>query len=141
MAKNPKDLILPPCNSVIYLMTPPIFHQPLPILPPRGISALSRMAIFAAAVLSCLSISVSVHAQDDSPQNKQKTAKRPSGQAVEVRPASGVRVEQNIVYLSPDRKEKMDIYLPADAKPGDTFPCIVDIHGGGFTGGDKSDRR
>ncbi|MCX7013805.1 MAG: alpha/beta hydrolase [Candidatus Sumerlaeota bacterium] len=58
-----------------------------------------------------------------------------------VRAASGVRVEADIAYLGPDRKEKMDIYIPADAKEGDAYPCIVDIHGGGFMGGDKSDTR
>ena len=32
-----------------------------------------------------------------------------------------------------------DLYVPADPAPDQTFPLILLIHGGGFTGGDKGD--
>lgn len=35
----------------------------------------------------------------------------------------------------------LDIYAPADAAPGDRRPVLFYIHGGGFTGGDKSNER
>ena len=50
----------------------------------------------------------------------------------------GVRLERDVAFLAPERSEKMDIYLPAAAKSGDRFPCLVFIHGGGFTMGDKA---
>lgn len=48
-----------------------------------------------------------------------------------------VRVELNVDYLGPNRKEQADLYLPATAGPGERFPAVVIIHGGGWTGGDK----
>ncbi|HEV7301564.1 MAG TPA: alpha/beta hydrolase [Tepidisphaeraceae bacterium] len=48
---------------------------------------------------------------------------------------------RDIPYLGPDRKEKMDLYLPAAAVEGQKRPAIVIIHGGGYTGGSKSSRR
>lgn len=55
--------------------------------------------------------------------------------------AGDVRVIGNVAYLGADRKEKMDLYLPGNAKRGKTFPAIVIIHGGGWFGGDKAARR
>jgi acetyl esterase/lipase len=52
---------------------------------------------------------------------------------------AGVRVEKDVPYLSPDRAEKADLYLPADA--GKKRPAVVIIHGGGWTGGDKGAKR
>lgn len=46
-----------------------------------------------------------------------------------------VRVEKNIDYLGPDRKEKADLYLPKE--DGRKHPGIVIIHGGGWAGGVK----
>jgi len=74
-------------------------------------------------------------AKSQSKERKKKTEPRP------VRAAAGVRVETDVAYLGPERKEKLDIYLPAGAKQGESLPCVVDIHGGGFLGGDKSDTR
>lgn len=39
-----------------------------------------------------------------------------------VQAAPGVRVETEVAYLGPERKEKLDIYMPADAKAGDVQP-------------------
>jgi acetyl esterase/lipase len=58
-----------------------------------------------------------------------------------VRAADPVRVERDVVYLAPDRLEKGDLYLPATAAPGQRFPAVVIIHGGGWTGGDKGATR
>lgn len=50
-----------------------------------------------------------------------------------------IREQKDIPYLGPDRKEKMDAYLPPD-----TFPrpraAVIYIHGGGWSGGSKGDR-
>lgn len=48
-----------------------------------------------------------------------------------------VRVEMDVDYLGPNRKEKADLYLPAAAGPKERFPAVVIIHGGGWSGGDK----
>lgn len=53
-------------------------------------------------------------------------------------PADLVKVERDIAYLPDDRTEKADLYQPAKAKPGEKFPGVVIIHGGGWVGGDKS---
>ncbi len=50
-------------------------------------------------------------------------------------------VEMNIDFLEAGRKEKLDMYYPANAKKGERFPGIVIIHGGGWTGGDKYRKR
>lgn len=51
--------------------------------------------------------------------------------------ADGVRTEHDIDFLGAGRSEKADLYLPAEAKPGQRFPAVVIIHGGGWSGGDK----
>lgn len=56
-------------------------------------------------------------------------------------PAGDVRVEGNVAYLGPDRREKMDLYLPGNARAGKRFPAVVIIHGGGWVAGDKAARR
>jgi len=58
-----------------------------------------------------------------------------------VRAADPVRIERDVVYLALDRLEKGDLYLPATAAPGQRFPAVVIIHGGGWTGGDKGAAR
>lgn len=50
-----------------------------------------------------------------------------------------VRVEKNIDYLGPDRKEKADLYLPKEN--GKKHPGIVIIHGGGWVSGIKDATR
>ncbi|RBP44238.1 acetyl esterase/lipase [Roseimicrobium gellanilyticum] len=50
-----------------------------------------------------------------------------------------VRVEKNIDYLGPDRKEKADLYLPKE--DGKKHPAVVIIHGGGWAGGIKDATR
>lgn len=47
-----------------------------------------------------------------------------------------VKLIQDLAYLGPDRKEKLDLYLPTDQR-GPKRPGIVIIHGGGWRGGDK----
>jgi len=53
----------------------------------------------------------------------------------------GVTVEKDVDYLGPDRKEKMDLYLPAGEAPPKGFPAVLMIHGGGWSGGDKGAAR
>ncbi len=52
--------------------------------------------------------------------------------------ADDVRIEKDVAYLGPDRQEKGDLYLPTTVAPGQRFPAVVIVHGGGWTGGDKS---
>lgn len=51
------------------------------------------------------------------------------------------RVTLDVTYLAPDRKEKLDLYLPAPPAVGKLSPAVVWIHGGGWTGGTKSEAR
>ena len=51
--------------------------------------------------------------------------------------ADDIRTEHDVDYLGGGRKEKADLYLPANPKPGQKFPAVLIIHGGGWSGGDK----
>lgn len=51
-----------------------------------------------------------------------------------------VRVEKDVPYLGGDRQEKMDLYLPGSSGK-ETFPAILVIHGGGWTGGSRAANR
>jgi acetyl esterase/lipase len=53
----------------------------------------------------------------------------------------GVTIERDVAYLTPDRKEKLDLYLPANRDRAMRSPAIVIIHGGGWVGGDKASER
>lgn len=52
-----------------------------------------------------------------------------------------IRVERDVAYLPPDRKQKADLYFPRDTVQGARLPAVVIIHGGGFNDGDKDRRR
>lgn len=51
--------------------------------------------------------------------------------------ADTIRLEHDVDYLGTGRKEKADLYLPANLQPGQRFPAVVIIHGGGWSGGEK----
>ncbi|MFM8336646.1 MAG: alpha/beta hydrolase, partial [Opitutaceae bacterium] len=53
----------------------------------------------------------------------------------------GFRVERDVAFLTPDRAEKLDLYLPDGPAPGGGRPAFVWIHGGGWTGGTKREAR
>jgi len=56
--------------------------------------------------------------------------------------AAQSKVLTDVAFLSPDRQEKMDVYLPATAKAGAPLaPAVVWIHGGGWKGGTKAEAR
>lgn len=50
-----------------------------------------------------------------------------------------VRIEKDITYLPAERKEKADLYLPAE--DGRKHPAVLIIHGGGWAGGKKDAAR
>lgn len=54
---------------------------------------------------------------------------------------AGVEVRKDVVFLSADREEKLDVYLPPGWSPDDRRPALVWIHGGGWFGGSKENRR
>ncbi len=54
---------------------------------------------------------------------------------------TGVRCDRDLAYLGENRKDKLDLYLPATVKDGDKLPAVVIIHGGGWFGGDKGRAR
>lgn len=54
--------------------------------------------------------------------------------------ANEVRIEKDLAYLAPERKEKADLYQPPVGTAG-KYPGIVIIHGGGWTGGVKDAAR
>ena len=48
---------------------------------------------------------------------------------------AAVTVRRNIDYLGNGREERADLYLPKDEPgTGKTFPAVLIIHGGGWTG-------
>lgn len=51
--------------------------------------------------------------------------------------ADEIRTEHDVDFLGGDRKEKADLYLPANPQPGQKFPAVVIIHGGGWAAGQK----
>ncbi len=49
-------------------------------------------------------------------------------------PDEGYRVERDVPY-GPDERQRLDLYIPADARP--RAPLVVFFHGGGWTSGSK----
>ncbi len=58
-----------------------------------------------------------------------------------VEPAAAPQVLADITYLAPERPEKLDIYLPVAPAGGKRSPGFVWIHGGGWSGGVKTENR
>jgi acetyl esterase/lipase len=54
---------------------------------------------------------------------------------------AGPRVVADVPYLASGRKEKLDLYLPSTPPAGKLSPAVVWIHGGGWTGGVKTEGR
>ena len=52
-----------------------------------------------------------------------------------------VEVRGDISFLTPDRLEKLDLYLPKNRKAGEKSPAVLLIHGGGWKEGDKRQAR
>lgn len=71
------------------------------------------------------------------PSTNALAADAPTPRALPAAP-EGVVIEQNVSYLAPDRVEKLDLYYPANRPKKARLPAIVIIHGGGWSGGEKS---
>lgn len=52
-----------------------------------------------------------------------------------------VTVRADVAYLTSERAERLDLYFPPDHAAGAHGPAVVWIHGGGWTGGKKSNAR
>ncbi|MBQ9337479.1 MAG: alpha/beta hydrolase [Lentisphaeria bacterium] len=52
-----------------------------------------------------------------------------------------VGIKENLKFLDEGRPERMDLYYPADPQPGEKFPGIVIIHGGGWVSGIRNAAR
>ncbi len=53
--------------------------------------------------------------------------------------ADWLTVRRDLAYRagSTDPKHTLDVYLPASVRPGQRWPVVVFVHGGGWTSGDK----
>lgn len=116
---------------------------------PRQPLALGLLTSFAAIAVVAVS-RPSARAADDAPAAKKPAGKaaaadaaedeKPKGKKARVIP-EGVTIEHNVTYLQPERKEKLDLYLPTDRAKGVKSPAILMIHGGGWVAGDKDAAR
>jgi acetyl esterase/lipase len=72
-----------------------------------------------------------------------KTEERPTASQPSALPPvpEGVLLQRDVAYLAADRKEMLDLYLPANRSGAARSPAVVIIHGGGWTGGTKSANR
>ena len=77
---------------------------------------------------------------DDEQEAGASETKKPKKERVVEFP-SDVRVERNVAYLPPDRKQQADLYFPKSIAAGTRLPAVVVIHGGGFNDGDKDRHR
>lgn len=57
-----------------------------------------------------------------------------------LRAENGIVLKSDIAFLGADRGEKLDAYLPSAEFPRPR-PAVIFIHGGGWSGGSKSDAR
>ncbi len=64
----------------------------------------------------------------------------PKNQFETIPEKNNYRLISDVEYLGPGRQEKMDIYLPTDTRTA-PVPAVIWIHGGGWTGGGKVNKR
>ena len=108
----------------------------------RDLNAMSRFTVFIPLVL-LLSACGCPAAQAQKSANAATTTPATSSTSRPKLPPAppGVVIEQDVSYLAPDRKEKLDLYFPAQRDASIRSPAIVIIHGGGWIGGDKASGR
>jgi acetyl esterase/lipase len=52
-----------------------------------------------------------------------------------------LRVERHVEFLTEDRSEKADLYLPLEPQKETRLPAVIWIHGGGWNGGQRDGNR
>ena len=93
-----------------------------------------RFLMLISAAMSAMAMAA--HAAGKNPAAKPASA--PTTRATLPAAPPGVEIRWNVPYLPPERREKLDLYLPTDRAKTVRSPAILIIHGGGWTGGDKS---
>ena len=87
-----------------------------------------------AAIVALSALSAPGHAQQRLRQLiEQRREARESGETAPL--PAGTRVERDIAYGT-DPRQRYDVYLPVNAKPG--APILLMVHGGGWRRGDKT---
>jgi acetyl esterase/lipase len=96
-----------------------------------------RIPLTVAWVILCLAAAASapVNAQQGLREHLIERKEQGAGRTERATPPPGARLERDIAYGA-DRKQRYDIYLPAQVSPG--APLLVMVHGGGWRTGDKA---
>lgn len=90
-----------------------------------------RIAVHVSAVALVLAASCGVATAAEKGEKKEREVVFPED----------IRVDRDVAYLPPDRKQKADLYFPKEMPADAKLPAVVVIHGGGFNDGDKDRRR
>jgi len=91
----------------------------------------TRFALLIIALLTC-SATVEPAISAPLPEGAELVG-RHNGVGYQPFEVDGARLVPRVEFLQPGRDwERMDVYIPASAKPGDRLPCIVNVYGGGY---------
>lgn len=96
------------------------------------------MKIFSLVAVGLLLMAGGRAAETRSPASTQPRDST-SADRSEAKPRYQILTDQT--FLAPDRKEKLDLYLPEPPPEGKLSPALVWIHGGGWRGGTKNEAR
>ena len=98
------------------------------------VASSKRLRASVCSVALCLGATVVLGGETTSSESERGTS------ATRVLPP-GVMTCLDVAYLSWERGEKLDLYLPENRDASVRSPAVVMIHGGGWKGGSKSGNR